>query len=414
MRRMPLFVLLAMVVLLFACGGGPGDDDAASEPGAGDDAWQAGGTDARLTPMDMEFDPSVPGPFAVGNLTREFRDRDRWDVATRSERRLLVEIWYPAVATGEEVPTQLVADFLNGWDEFIVGILQLLTEPEDHDNFYRSVVTKRGIAPDRRGAPYPVVFFSHGNGGIRFQNWTMAEYLASHGYIVVSPDHTGNAVFVTFAEKVIVMNPLLMINAFFDRFHDVLFLLDTMEELTEADPQGWLTGLVDTERAAIVGHSFGGATVGEALRQDSRLLAGVNLNGPTFPWGSPDYGAAVMHFYGDEDRTMDDTRFLMDWSYEAAPPPKYRIDGPDCGHYSFTDACLLIPSLMGEGDGCGEGERIEGGEPFTFLPHDRAQAILDQYVTAFLGAHLSGYATHQAFLWENHFPDDIRYQYELP
>ena len=37
--------------------------------------------------------------------------------------------------------------------------------------------------------PYPVVFFSHGSGGIRMQSTYLTVALASHGYVVVSPDH---------------------------------------------------------------------------------------------------------------------------------------------------------------------------------------------------------------------------------
>ena len=132
------------------------------------------------------------------------------------------------------------------------------------------------------------------------------------------------------------------------------------------------------------------------------------------PWTSGTYHAAVFHVYNGEDRTMHDTQWLMDMSYQAMPPPKFRIDCFDAGHYTFTDACRLIPSLMGNGDGCGTGERWNGGEEFTFIAYEKAQAILDSYLTAFMGANLSGYASHEEFLWTNHFPDDIDYQYLLP
>jgi dienelactone hydrolase len=406
-------MVLAGALVAPGCGGGdggPGDDDAT--PAADDDAADDdSGPDA---PPRLEFDPSRPGPFPVGNLTREFRDRSRWDMATRSERRLLVEVWYPAVETGPEVPEQHVRDFLGGWDEFIAGVLSWLVDPADMANFDQPVRSRRAVPPDRSRGPYPVVFFSHGNGGVRFQNWTMAEYLAGHGYVVVAPDHTGNAAFVPFADKVVVFNPLMMPVAFVDRWKDMVFLLDRMEELTADDPEGWLTGMIDPARAAIVGHSFGGATVGEVLRQDGRFTAGLLIAGPAMPWTSEAYDAAVFHVYNGEDNTMRDTQFLMDWSYETAPPPKYRIDCPDAGHYTFTDACRLIPSLMGDGDGCGTGERHDGGEPFAFIDYDRAQAILDSYLTAFLGASLSGYVPHAQYLWTNHFPEDIRYQYALP
>jgi predicted dienelactone hydrolase len=44
---------------------------------------------------------------------------------------------------------------------------------------------------DRAAGQYPLVLFSHGNAGIRFQSLFLAAHLASHGYIVASPDHQG-------------------------------------------------------------------------------------------------------------------------------------------------------------------------------------------------------------------------------
>ena len=46
--------------------------------------------------------------------------------------------------------------------------------------------------PDTAHGPYPLVVFSHGNGGMRLQSLFFTEYLASHGYVVIAPDHTYN------------------------------------------------------------------------------------------------------------------------------------------------------------------------------------------------------------------------------
>lgn len=409
--KKPVLCILLIACLLFIGCADENDHNHEYEPSGDDDQ---SGDDDDAPPPSLEFDPTQMGPFPVGNLTREFRDGSRWDITTQSERRLLVEIWYPAVQTGDEVPVQGIPHFLNGWDEFVIGLLSFLITPEEVDNFeIQTLFAKRGIEPDRSGAPYPVIFFSHGNFGIRFQNWHMCEYLASHGYVVVSVDHTGNAVFVTFEDRIIVGNPLLMPTSHFARRDDISFLLDQMEELTVYDHEGWLTGLVDPTRAGMVGHSFGAATTGAVLRNDDRFLAGVLCNGPAMIWYEDDYHAAVLHMYGDEDRTMRDTVFFMDWGYDTAPPPKYRLDAFDGGHYTFTDACLLMPSLMGEGDGCGLGRRFSNDEEFEYLPQDKAQAILSSYTTAMMGFYLSGFESHRDFLLENHFPDEMRYTYTL-
>ena len=41
---------------------------------------------------------------------------------------------------------------------------------------------------------FPVVIFSHGKGGLRQQSTFYTAVLASHGYVVVSPDHEGDTI----------------------------------------------------------------------------------------------------------------------------------------------------------------------------------------------------------------------------
>ena len=40
--------------------------------------------------------------------------------------------------------------------------------------------------------PFPLVVYSHGSGGIRYLASYYTEAIASHGYVVAAPDHTGN------------------------------------------------------------------------------------------------------------------------------------------------------------------------------------------------------------------------------
>lgn len=47
--------------------------------------------------------------------------------------------------------------------------------------------------------PFPLVVYSHGNGGLRYVSAFLTEHLASHGFIVVAPDHVGNTAIDSFA-----------------------------------------------------------------------------------------------------------------------------------------------------------------------------------------------------------------------
>ena len=111
------------------------------------------------------------GPHPVGVRTLELADPSRPNVAAPAEPRpVTVEIYYPSSeAAVAGVPKDVVQ---------VLGI-EVLETPS-----YRDVAIADG--------PFPVVLFSHGNGGIRFQSFFFAAHLASHGYVVVSPDHHGN------------------------------------------------------------------------------------------------------------------------------------------------------------------------------------------------------------------------------
>jgi len=103
-------------------------------------------------------------------------------------------------------------------------------------------------APDASGAPYPLVVLSHafGAGGAWYS--TIIEHLASHGFIVLAPEHMDR------------FDPELseLWSATIDRPRDIQKTLDYAEQLTA--PGGDLAGLIDMENVAVAGHSTGGYT----------------------------------------------------------------------------------------------------------------------------------------------------------
>src|SRR4030095_13688343 len=79
-----------------------------------------------------------------------------------------------------------------------------------------------------------------------------ATHLASHGYVVASPDHHGNT-FLDIAAGVI--DPLSFVN----RPKDMTFLLDQLLA-RNGTPGDFLAGAIDARRVGMSGHSFGGFT----------------------------------------------------------------------------------------------------------------------------------------------------------
>lgn len=193
-------------------------------PSPGADADAEGSSAASL---------AAAGPHPVG-----FR---RWSAA---QAPLPLTVWYPAlhgthagsdVDPSAGIPTVTVR-YSYGISPLTGGTtVALATYPG------RAVP---GAAPDRAAGPYPVVVLSPGFAiGATTYGW-LAEHLASHGFVVAAIHHTES------------LDPQNLWRATVDRPRDVSAALDSV--LRESTPDGPLAGLVDLDRAAVVGHSYGG------------------------------------------------------------------------------------------------------------------------------------------------------------
>lgn len=220
-KRLFLAVLVVAVAL---AGCSSDDDDAAPDSTAAVSTTAADeGTDSTVAGEEGADDdrpaPDEPGPFPVGRRTETVTD------AGREGRALTVEVWYPAGEEGEPSAYELIPGV-----EFPAELSTVDAEP----------------SPD---GPFPVVVFSHGSGGLRQQTATIVETLASHGFVVVAPDHAGNT-----AIDQITGTETDRDTTARNRVEDVGFLIDLLEQGTLAG------GLADVEHLAVMGHSFGGFT----------------------------------------------------------------------------------------------------------------------------------------------------------
>jgi predicted dienelactone hydrolase len=112
---------------------------------------------------------------------------------------------------------------------------------------------------DRSGAPYPLVILSPGFSiGSSAYAW-LAEHLASYGFVVVSPDHLEH------------LDPEGQLwQSAITRPDDILSVFHYLDQ--QINPGGALEGMIDTEVAAVIGHSYGGYT--------ALASAGARINTP--------------------------------------------------------------------------------------------------------------------------------------
>lgn len=348
--------------------------------------------DSTTTPTSAP-DFEKPGPYPAGNTTISLRDAAR-------DRTLTVEVWYPAVAgarrTAEE--GEPVEDFFPPGAER-EQYAQLLSESPDPGPSRRTHAA-RDATPASTAASWPILVFSHCFTCTRFSSFSIAERLASHGFVVAAPDHAGDTVFDATLP--------LTVDTLQTRGADIRFVLTALlagSSGAAALPAD-LLGKLDASRAGVFGHSFGSVTTGLVLQDDDRFRAGAGI---AAPFENPilsgvfmaNIAEPVLYLVAREDNSIGEIgdQFIRA-NFAAAPAPIWKVEVTDAGHWSFSDLCHLGTMFT---PGCGDGVRqTVPGQPFTYLPIDTGRAIGAAYVTAFFAAELRGEEAGRAYLAQAH------------
>lgn len=351
------------------------------------------------------------GEYDIGVRTLELTDADRPDVlntvedeeTTYYDRRLTVEVWYPAMLGENQEPgTQYMTPTRN------LSITATL-----HGRATRDARPRADI-----GA-LPLIIISHGYPGNRYLMSHMGENLASKGYVVASIDHRES----TYKDQAPISSTL------YHRPLDQLFVLDQMAMLSK-NTAGFLSGLVDTEHTGIVGYSMGGyglvinlgggyseALLAHEMAPPNGLAARHAASSPDFhknldprikagfavaPWGmangvwNPDdlNGIEVPTFYlsGSVDTTAGyetGTRAIYE---NAKRSDRYLLTYVNAGHNAGAPIPLPIEIQRSEDQ--------TGASHYTDPVWDsvRMNNIMNHFATAFFDYNLKGQAERLDFL----------------
>jgi len=325
----------------------------------------------------LEYDK--PGLHPVGN--------DHF-VLTTGERELLVEVWYPADASAAAASAkgQPIADFVpDGPDRETMDALLAQLSPAG--TIGTRTQTASALAAPPAAGPWPLLLFSHCHNCLRFSSFSLAEHLASHGFVVAAPDHTGNTLFDSDA--------LLGDEFLLTRVDDLTAVLDA---LLTGDPSLPASikdqELVDPTKVGAFGHSYGAATVGRLIQLDPRILAAMPIaapvENPIFPGTKiAEITRPLLLVRADEDNSiLQIGNNLINLNFMNANPPVWLLKVRDAGHWNFSDICGLTEDFNA---GCGEGIRqTVADEPFTYLDIDVARRLASAYALAFFDLHLRG------------------------
>jgi predicted dienelactone hydrolase len=344
--------------------------------------------------------PAPTGHFAVGRTTYAWVNNDETDELAPSggaKREVLAWMWYPSAAA----TTATHVEYLPApWRKALAensGVLmsQLLTR--DLALVRTHSTSRPDVSSEQRS--YPVVILRAGGGALTTDFTTIAEDLASHGYIVVGFDAPYRTFVVVLSDNRVVTRPPTndpenlpadqanrLINRLLPMWtSDTAFVVSQLEQLNAADPSGKLTGRLDMRRLGMFGHSFGGATALQFCHDDPRCKAGIDLDGA--PYGNVVQEGLKQPFLfilSDHSRELADPasrQIHLDLQsiYDRLPSGRLFITIRGANHFSFSDQMLVksryvigMMRLLGVGD-------LEGR---------RGLAITAEHVHAFFDVYL--------------------------
>jgi predicted dienelactone hydrolase len=277
-----------------------------------------------------------------------------------------IQVWYPARSTSGA----RAAYRLSGKAGFL-----------DVSRYVR-VGSLADVEPAR--GPFPLLIYVPGWHGAKMENTTLAQDLASNGFIVAALDDLYPDPPMDFSSEGRARATIRWANEKVERLTGAARqAIDAMTLQGATEPSARFARYIDTERIGAFGFSFGGAVAAETALRDARVRAVVDLDGWLFgeaatkgvavPFlilggnSGPETGSTPEARFDDlNEREMFDA-LRRNGGYTVA------VDGTR--HYDFTDQALL-PSIRRRALGPIAGSRVH--------------RIVSTYVVAFFARYLKG------------------------
>ncbi|MDO9038703.1 MAG: hypothetical protein Q7U59_10200 [Lutibacter sp.] len=261
--------------------------------------------------------PAPTGKYSVGSQYIHLKtNQDEYMTSEIGDKReLMVKVWYPAII--DDKKTEF---YLNEGDRVSFALKHGL--PKTTFNYLDNVKTHTYDSPSVAKGEFPVLIFSHGSYSQASGYYALIEEIVSQGYIVLNINHTYESTGTLFPN-----GEIKLFNSEYDRKHnnqkmaemvwnamqnynkattpeeqymavhdlilnyygaelteryskDISLVID---ELKKWNTSTFLAQHLDTTKIGVFGHSQGGAAAGQALLDDDRIKAGINMDG--MQWG---------------------------------------------------------------------------------------------------------------------------------
>ncbi|QIS18829.1 hypothetical protein F6W96_11500 [Nocardia terpenica] len=291
--------------------------------------------------------PAPTGSLPVGVRELHLIDNDRPDPWNTSKpRELMVRIWYPAM---DSAAAPIARWMPPGAEQVEADELANLGVPQG--SWALGPGHSRQDAPARTAdGPYPLLLFSPGMDDPAGVNAAQAEDLASHGYVVAAINHTHEAFAVQFPDgrierTVIPLDspPQVLSDVLLPvRVADTRFVLDRLADNPD------LARILDLSKVGMFGHSLGGSTTVQAMHDDPRIRAGVNLDGPLLGSVVGDgLDRPLLMLGNDNPRWLNRENWEPFWPHNIGVKIPLRLSGTE--HMSFNDEQIILPQLTAAG-----------------------------------------------------------------
>lgn len=344
-------------------------------------ASRAWATPTASDPVQLTL-PLPTGPHPVGTVPLHLVDTSRPDpvAGPGHHRELMASVWYPA-RKAEDLPRApwMTEGALRAFLTDVGFPLDPALGPLTAGHV--------GAPVHHTGHRLPVIVYSHGAGSHRGDHTIMVQELASHGYAVVTVDHTYDTI-TEFPDGRVVTPADFPVYPR-DFAADLRFLLDCVEGLAagrnpDVDgkplPQG-LLGALDPQCIGAFGWSKGGTATALTMLANQRVRAGLSLDGPMQPTITADLDRPFMMMTAVFTRAaMPDVAEF--WTHLRGWRLGIQADGAI--HLSYGDTATLIPQagkILGMTD-----QQIQ--DMIGTLDPARAVRIQQAYPLAFFDLHL--------------------------
>lgn len=344
------------------------------------------------------------GPYSVGFKVAHILDSSRnWSEGhdpltgvlgkTMPERPLQVLVWYPASAAGMPM---IYTDYLgllaseNGALND-PALVQRVAEGQirawagaDPLSGFQAIATQTVHATTKTTAaagPFPLVIYAPSDSNASFEDDVLCEYLASHGYVVMSTSSRGAHLPYMTIEQM----PVDMANTR-AQAADIGVLIGQAGKLAA----------VDSDEIAVLGYSWGGMASAFVATSDGRIKLLVDLDGsiryfPKLLAMAPDIGP---------DRIRVPLLFFADQE-DPLTPKKNKEPHSFIDRIQHADVTTIWLRDMQHDDLTSDSLRFENNRshgPATAQQRSKSYSWIARYTLAFLDAHLRNDLSAQDFL----------------